>query len=305
MFGAGRGRGADRGARRRAAEAPAHEPDRPGRRRPRGSVRRREHLDHRVRAGLLTLVLLHGLGTGPSAWQPQLDALADRDVVAPDLVPTYRLGFQAAVDAVTGLLSAGDEVCGLSLGGLVALHVAARVDVRRIVVCAAFDRLPADLRRRTRALAVLARVMPRRLAHRQLAAELPEPYRERALEELASLTLGRALPPPVAGRGERRRREQRSACRGDRRLRGTRPAEPRARSRRSSCAASECSVRDRPEAQATWPTSTTRMRSRSCSASPAERSARSTCGGLGTGRSCPDPIRGLRTGSPGYRRRRR
>ena len=30
--------------------------------------------------------------------------------------------------------------------------------------------------------------MPRRLAHRQLAAELPEPYRERALEELASLS---------------------------------------------------------------------------------------------------------------------
>jgi len=150
-------------------------------------LRRREHLDHRVRAGLLTLVLLHGLGTGPSAWQPQLDALVDRDVVAPDLVPTYRLGFQAAVDAVTGLVSAGDDVCGLSLGGLVALHLATRVDVRRIVVCAAFDRLPADLRRRTRALAVLARVMPRGLVHGQLAAELPEPYRERALDELASL----------------------------------------------------------------------------------------------------------------------
>jgi 3-oxoadipate enol-lactonase len=148
-------------------------------------VRRREHLDHRVRAGLLTLVLLHGIGTGPGAWQPQLDALPD--VWAPDLVPAYRRGFGAAVDEVTGLVPVGADVCGLSLGGLVALHVAQRLAVGRLIVCAGFDRLPGGLRRRTRALSVAARVMPPGFLHRQLVAELPEPNRTRAAEEIAPL----------------------------------------------------------------------------------------------------------------------
>ena len=43
------GAGADRGARRRAHEAPPHEPDRPRRRRPRRGVRRRAPVDRRVR----------------------------------------------------------------------------------------------------------------------------------------------------------------------------------------------------------------------------------------------------------------
>jgi pimeloyl-ACP methyl ester carboxylesterase len=150
-------------------------------------VRRRQHLDHRVRAGLLTLVLLHGLGTGPGAWKPQLDALGGRDVVALDLVPAYRRGFEAAVDEVAGLVSSGDELCGLSLGGLIALHVAGRKQIGRLIVCAAFDRLPASLRRRTRALALAARVMPRGFLHRQLVAELPEAYRSQALGEIAPL----------------------------------------------------------------------------------------------------------------------
>lgn len=149
-------------------------------------MRRRQHLDHRVRAGLLTLVLLHGLGTGPGAWKPQLEALDD-SALAPDLVPAYRRGLEAAVDEVAGLVRAGDEVCGLSLGGLVALRVAERVDVGRLIVCAAFHRLPASLRRRTRGLALAARVLPRGFLHRQLVAELPEPYRETALQEIASL----------------------------------------------------------------------------------------------------------------------
>ena len=148
-------------------------------------MRRRENLDHRVRAGLLTLVLLHGIGTGPGAWQPQLDALPD--VSAPDLVPAYRRGFGAAVDEVTGLVPAGADVCGLSLGGLVALRVAQRVALGRLIVCAGFDRLPGGLRWRTRALAVAARVMPRGFLQRQLVAELNEPHRARASEEIAAL----------------------------------------------------------------------------------------------------------------------
>jgi pimeloyl-ACP methyl ester carboxylesterase len=67
------------------------------------------------------------------------------------------------------------------------LHVAQRVDLERLVVCAGFDRLPASLRRRTRAIALAARVVPRRFLHRELVAELPEPYRAQALAEIESL----------------------------------------------------------------------------------------------------------------------
>jgi 3-oxoadipate enol-lactonase len=147
-------------------------------------VRRREHLDHRVRAGSLTLVLLHGVGTGPGAWKPQLEAL---DAVAPDLVPTYRHGLEAAVDEVAGIVEPDDVLCGLSLGALVALHVARRVEVGRLIVCAGFDRLPASLRRRTRAIALAARVVPRGFLHRQLVAELPEEHRAEALAEIEPL----------------------------------------------------------------------------------------------------------------------
>jgi pimeloyl-ACP methyl ester carboxylesterase len=108
-------------------------------------------------------------------------------VAAPDLVPAYRHGLDAAVDVVAGLVSPEDELCGLSLGGLVALHAARRVHVRRLIVCAAFDRLPATLRRGTRALAVVARAMPRRFLHGRLVAELPEAYRTLALDEIAPL----------------------------------------------------------------------------------------------------------------------
>ena len=99
----------------------------------------------------------------------------------------YRRGLEAAVDEVAGLVRPGNEVCGLSLGALVALRVAQRVDLGRLVVCAAFDRLPANLRRRTRGLALAARIVPRGFLHRQLVAELPMEHRAQALEEIAGL----------------------------------------------------------------------------------------------------------------------
>ena len=83
-----------------------------------------------------------------------------------DLVPAYRRGFEAAVGETLRLLAdvPAADMCGLSLGGLVALRVAAerRREDDRLTACAAFDRLPANVRRRMRALALAARVMPRR-----------------------------------------------------------------------------------------------------------------------------------------------
>jgi 3-oxoadipate enol-lactonase len=136
------------------------------------------------------LILLHGIGTGPSAWAPQIEAFTGhREVLAPDLVPAYRRGLEAAVEEVARLASAHRpvELCGLSLGGLVALRVAAErlEEDDRLVVCAAFHRLPTGIRRRVRGLAAVTRFVPKGFLHRQLAADIPEPYRARALEEIA------------------------------------------------------------------------------------------------------------------------
>jgi pimeloyl-ACP methyl ester carboxylesterase len=91
------------------------------------------------------------------------------------------------VDEVAGIVEPDDVLCGLSLGALVALHVAQRVEVGRLIVCAGFDRLPASLRRRTRGIALAARVVPRGVLHRQLVAELPKEHRAEALAEIEPL----------------------------------------------------------------------------------------------------------------------
>lgn len=92
------------------------------------------------------LVLLHGLGEWPTAWQPQLDALPpDWQITAPwlrGLKPTAKVPFE--------LVAASSEIAGLpqqhgvermhvvadGLGALVALHLAAEAPelVDRLVV---------------------------------------------------------------------------------------------------------------------------------------------------------------------------
>ena len=138
------------------------------------------------------LIFLHGIGTGPGAWEPQIQALSgDRDVLAPDLVPAYRRGLESAVEEVLRIASSYRPVtlCGLSLGAIVALRVAAeRFEAQdRLVVCAGFDKLPPGIRRRIRGLAALSRFVPQGFLHRQLVSELPEPHKGRALTEIAPL----------------------------------------------------------------------------------------------------------------------
>lgn len=114
-----------------------------------------------------------------------------RDVLAPDLVRAYGRGWRHALHEVGELVAANApvDVCGLSLGALVGLTVAASRphDVRRLVVCAGFAELPPRLRRRVRGIARAARIVPRLLLHRQLVAELREPHRSRALVEIGPL----------------------------------------------------------------------------------------------------------------------
>jgi 3-oxoadipate enol-lactonase len=138
------------------------------------------------------LIFLHGIGTGPSAWKPQVEALSlDREVVSPNLVGLPWLG---AIEAIRELVAdrAPVDLCGLSLGALLALDAAAARpnDVRRLAVCAGFQRLPRGIQRRVRIAAWAMRPVPARLLHRQLTSDLPSGYRARAVEEIAAFGSG-------------------------------------------------------------------------------------------------------------------
>ena len=106
-------------------------------------------------------------------------------------MPAYARGFETAVEEVRRFAAESEPVdlCGLSLGALVGLQVAAArtATVHRLVVCAGFEQLPPGLRRRVGLIATVARFMPRRALHRQLAGDLPEEHRALAREEIAEL----------------------------------------------------------------------------------------------------------------------
>lgn len=86
------------------------------------------------------VLLLHGLGATADVWAGVGAALGDRAWAAPDLpghggspaLPEY--AFAGIADAVAPLLDpAGTVVVGHSFGGVVALHLAARPEVRGVV----------------------------------------------------------------------------------------------------------------------------------------------------------------------------
>jgi 3-oxoadipate enol-lactonase len=137
------------------------------------------------------LVLLHGLGTGPSGWTPQVEALSTtREVFAPRLIGPAPFSFETAAGSLDELPVDRFDLCGLSLGALVGLRFAGeRPDrVRRLVVCACFARLPWHLRQLQRLLAGAARVLPASRLRRSLVSSVPGSHRQGALEEVSSLT---------------------------------------------------------------------------------------------------------------------
>jgi 3-oxoadipate enol-lactonase len=143
---------------------------------------------------LRTLVLLHGLGTGPSGWRPQLDAFPN--AVAPRLDDAV-----AAMDRVEPPF----DVCGLSLGALVALRYAGEHPDRvcRLVVCAGFARLPVHLRLLQRGMTVAVAALPQARVRKGLVAGLPEKHRAVALEEVESADVVRAMRTGASFRLER------------------------------------------------------------------------------------------------------
>jgi 3-oxoadipate enol-lactonase len=130
-----------------------------------------------------SLVLLHGLGTGPSGWQPQLEAFPN--AIAPRL--------DDAEETMAGL-AAPFDLCGLSLGALVALRYAGEHPdrVRRLAVCAGIAGLPWHLRVLQLGIAGVVRVLPSARVRKGLVAGLPEEHRAVALEEISAIDAGRA-----------------------------------------------------------------------------------------------------------------
>jgi 3-oxoadipate enol-lactonase len=136
-------------------------------------------------------LFLHGLGTGPGAWGPQREALADRTTAAPRLPPIPDGAFHVARGELLRLPSPVD-VCGLSLGAVTALRLAAAEPgrVRRLVVTAAFARLPRRLAALQLALAAAAALVPPGRLVRGLTREVPEPYRAEGVRALAAIRSG-------------------------------------------------------------------------------------------------------------------
>ncbi|WP_091228976.1 alpha/beta fold hydrolase [Microbacterium sp. 3J1] len=93
-------------------------------------------LEHGERTGE-SIILLHGGNVGAWMWEPQVEGLAGRHVITPDVV-----GFNArAAEAWPGLAGAADDIAriireravdgrahvvGLSMGAVIAVHLAAR-----------------------------------------------------------------------------------------------------------------------------------------------------------------------------------
>ena len=137
-------------------------------------------------------MLLHGLGTGPGGWRPQIEAFgASRAVIAPwlNFDDRFTVGREAS-RILDGPETAGAvDFCGLSLGALVALRIGLDEPgrVRRLAVCAGFAALPGWLRALQLALGGATAVVPSRFLRGQLVAAVPEQGRETARRETSRL----------------------------------------------------------------------------------------------------------------------
>jgi 3-oxoadipate enol-lactonase len=113
------------------------------------------------------LILLPGVGSGPEAWQPQVEAFgAQREV----LTPRLRLDGEFTVEREAERLwqelpEEPLELCGISLGALVALQMAlVHPDrVERLALCAGFARLPLRGRLLVTVVGGAAALVPARL----------------------------------------------------------------------------------------------------------------------------------------------
>jgi 3-oxoadipate enol-lactonase len=144
------------------------------------------------------LVLLHGIGTGPEAWRPQVEAFAPtREVIAPPLALSPAFTVEDAAAELWGSLEVRTvDLCGLSLGALVALRAALDQPSRvgRLVLCAGFATLLRRFRLLQAALGAAravapARTLPAGLDRRTLRAVFRAGRTFDVTAELGRLTL--------------------------------------------------------------------------------------------------------------------
>ncbi len=144
------------------------------------------------------LVLLHGAGQRPPVWQDVVTDLGDRPMIAPwlkGLRPGADIGFDldTAAATVATELELRDappaDVCGVNLGAMVALRLAAQAPerVRRVVCVSGFVAPP-------KALLTVQRTMVRLMPEKRfVAAGVPKRVVLEALDALIASDLSTSL----------------------------------------------------------------------------------------------------------------
>jgi 3-oxoadipate enol-lactonase len=106
-------------------------------------------LHHVVQGDGPTVVLLGSLGSTTAMWEPQLAALRDFRVVRVDLpghggspVPERAFRIPDIAESVVDLVGGPASYCGISLGGIVALCIAANDEIDRLVVACTKPSVP-------------------------------------------------------------------------------------------------------------------------------------------------------------------
>jgi 3-oxoadipate enol-lactonase len=176
-------------------------------------------LHHVVDGDGPTLVLLGSLGSTTAMWEPQLPALQSFRVIRVDLpghggspVPERAFEIAEVAESVVDLVGEPASYCGLSLGGIVALCIAANAEIDRLVVACTKPSFPPAEQWEARAArvraagmqaiadAVLARwfvEQPPAWAREMLLASPPEGY-ARCCEALRDIDLADDLVRIVA-----------------------------------------------------------------------------------------------------------
>ncbi len=149
------------------------------------------------------IIFLHGMGTGPSAWQPQLDDLSQRYYVLAPFLPGYgeeagAFSFETVREQISRLIerkvNAPVHLCGLSLGALVALDFVNVYpeQIRTITLSAGFVKLTDEAREQQRQSAHYVRSFDSQaFAEKvlsQLTRDVPSAFKSQALQEIASLS---------------------------------------------------------------------------------------------------------------------
>jgi 3-oxoadipate enol-lactonase len=165
------------------------------------------------------VVLIGSLGSNLSMWEPQLPALRDFKVVRVDLpghgaspVPDGGFTIADVAEAVCELVDSPASYVGVSLGGVVAMCIAATADVDKLVLACTKPAFPprdqwlerADLVRREGMSAIADAVLARWFAngapprYREMLLTCPAEGYARCCEMLADVDLSRDLPRIVA-----------------------------------------------------------------------------------------------------------